>query len=76
MISSPVDYEQIRRLEELLVQVNDLRLKLVGSSAKEGVHMVVSAEQPIPLLKILSDIELVESVSEIERGFDITLKAT
>jgi hypothetical protein len=50
-------------------------LKLVGGSKKEGVHMVVSAEEPIPLLNILNDLEYVETASQEDRGIDIILKA-
>ena len=76
VITTPVNYEQIRRLEESLVRVSDLKLILVGGSDKEGVYMFVSAEQPKPLLSILSNLDMVGAVSQEDGGIDITLRTS
>ena len=73
-IVSPVDYKQMRKLEEYLRQVQNLRLVLVGGSVEEGTKIVVSAEKPIPLVSVLREIPSVEQVVKKEKEIQITLK--
>jgi len=75
VIARPVDYERVRKFAAVLAQVKDIRVALVGGSAEEGPTIVVSVEQPIPLLAILSELPSVEGVSKKDRGIEITLKA-
>ena len=75
VIARPVDYERVRKFERVLAQVKDIRVALVGGSADEGNMIVVSVQQPIPLLAILSELPSVEGVSKKDRGIEITLKA-
>jgi len=75
MIVSPVDYNQMMKLGEYVGQVQNLRLVLVGGSAKEGTKIVVSAEKPIPLVSVLREMPPVEQVVEKEKGIQVTLKA-
>ena len=75
VIARPVDYERVRKFERVLAQVKDIRVVLVGGSADEGNMIVVSVQQPIPLLAILSELPSVEGVSKKDRGIEITLKA-
>ena len=75
LIARPIDYERVGKFEELLAQVKDLRVMLVGGSADEGNMIVVSVQQSVPLLGILSELPLVEGVSKKDRGIEITLKA-
>jgi len=74
MIASPVDYELVRKFEEFLTQVKELRLVLVSGSADEGIKIVVSTEKPVPLLSMLAKMPPVESAVEKESGIEITLK--
>ena len=61
-IAPPIDLGQVRKLEEYLSQVQDLRLVLIGGSVDEGTEIVVSAENPIPLMDVLREIPPVEQV--------------
>ena len=74
-IVSPVDLDQMRKLEEYLCQVQDLRLVLVGGSRDEGTMIIVSAAKPIPLIDALRDIPLVEQVVKKGKKIEIVLKA-
>ena len=75
VIASPVDYEQMRKWEEYLHQVQNLHLVLVGSSVEEGTKVVISAEKPIPLISILREMPLVEQVVKLGKEIQVTLKA-
>jgi hypothetical protein len=75
LIALPVDYMRVREFQELLAQIKDLQVMLVGGSADEGSMIVVSAQQSVPLLGILSELPLVEGVSKKDRGIEIRLKA-
>jgi hypothetical protein len=70
-----VDYEQVRKFEKFLTQVKELRLVLVSGSADEGTKIVVFAENPVPLVNMLTEMPPVERVVEKENGIEITLKA-
>ena len=74
-ILPPVDSGQVSKLEEHLSQVTDLRLILVGGSAAEGTEIVVSAENPIPLMEILKEMPPVAQVTKKGKATQITLKA-
>ena len=70
----PVDLSQVRKLEEHLSQVNDLSLVLIGGSAVEGTEIIVSAENPLPLLDILEESPPVAEVTKKGKNIHITLK--
>lgn len=74
-IVPPVDSGQVRKLEEHLSQVPELRLVLIGGSVAEGTEIVVSAESPIPLLDILRDMPPVAQVTKKGKTAQITLEA-
>jgi hypothetical protein len=74
-IVPPVDSGQVRKLEEHLSQVPDLRLVLIGGSIAEGTEIVVATESPIPLLDILRDMPPVAQVTKKGKTTQITLKA-
>ena len=73
-IVSPVDYDQVRELEEYLRQVQDLRLVLVRGSVEEGTKIIVSAEKPIPLVSVLREMPPVEQVVKSGKEIQVTLK--
>jgi hypothetical protein len=73
-IMPPVDSGQLKKLEEHLSQIPDLRLVLISGSIAEGTEIVVSAESPIPLLDILSEIPPVDQVTTKGKTIQITLK--
>lgn len=75
VIASPVDLGQMRRLEEYLCQVQDLRLVVVGGSVDEGTKIVVSAEKPIPLIDIIRKMPPIEQVVKKGKEIQVMLKA-
>jgi len=73
-VMPPADPGQVRKLEEHLSQVSDLSLVLVGGSAMEGNEIIVSAENPLPLLDILREMPPVAEVTKKGKTTQITLK--
>jgi hypothetical protein len=73
-VMPPVDPGQFRKLEEHLSQVNDLSLVLIGGSATEGTEIIVSADNPLPLLDILREMPPVAEVTKKGKIPHITLK--
>jgi hypothetical protein len=71
----PIDIGQVRKLEEYLYQVQDLRLVLVGGSVDEGTEIVVSAENPIPLIDALRELPPVDQIVKKGKTIQLTLKA-
>jgi hypothetical protein len=74
VILPSTDPDQIRELEERLRQVQNLRLVLLGGSIEEGSKIIVAAEKPIPLVRVLREIPLVEQVVKTDKEIQITLK--
>ena len=74
MIASPVDLDRIKKLEEYLRQVEDLRLVLVSGSVDEGTAIVVSAEKPISLVDVLREMPPVEQVVKEGERIRVMLK--
>ncbi len=74
-IVPPIDLGQMENLEKDLRQVENLRLVLVGGSVDEGNKIVISAEKPIPLLRILGEMPAVEQVVRKGDKIQVTLKA-
>ena len=74
-IMPPVDLGQIKSLEESLQQAPDLRLVLVGGSPANGTEMVISAENPIPLMDILTGMPPVAQVTKKGKNIQVTLKS-
>jgi hypothetical protein len=74
-IMPPVDSGQLSNLEEHLCQVQDLRLVLIGGSVTDGTEIVVSTENPIPLLDILREMPPVAQVAKKGKTTQITLKS-
>ncbi|MBE9512552.1 MAG: hypothetical protein IMY77_00605 [Chloroflexi bacterium] len=73
-IVSPIDLGQVRKLEECLHQVQDLRLVLIGGSVAEGSEIIISAEKSIPLIDILREMPPVEQVVKKGKKIQIRLK--
>ena len=75
VIEPPIALDQMRKLEEFLCQVQNLRLVLIGGSVEEGTKIIVSAEKPIPLVSVLSEMSPVERVAKKGSEILVTLKA-
>ena len=74
-IMSPVDFRRLRKLEECLREVPDLRLAMVGGSVDEGTTIVVFTEKPLPLVKLLKEMPPVEQVIEEDKRIQVKLRA-
>jgi hypothetical protein len=74
LIAKPVNYVQIRRFHERLEQVEGFQVKSVGGSSSEGPNIIIIIKQPVPLLERLSQIDLIERVSEGRKGVEVTLR--
>ncbi len=71
-ILSPVDLGQMRKLEEYLCHVTDLRVVLVSGSVSKGMEIVVSVRKPFPLIDVLGEMPPVKQV--IKKGKKIMVK--
>ena len=75
VLMPPVGVLQIKNLEEKLRLVQNLRVILTGGSVDEPIRIVVSAEQPIPLIDVLSQMPTVDQVTKEGKEIQILLKA-
>ena len=73
-IMPPVDLGQVRKLEEHLSQIKDLSVVLIGGSTAEGNEIIISAENPIPLMDVLQEMPPVAQVNKKGKTTQITLK--
>jgi hypothetical protein len=73
-IVPPVDLGQVKRLEESLHQSPDLRLVLVSGSVANGTEIVISTENPIPLIDILMKMPPVAQVTKKGKTLQVALK--
>ena len=71
----PAGVLQIKNLEERLHLVQHLRVILTSGSVDEPIGIVVSTEQPIPLIDVLSQIPIVDQVTKKGKEIQILLKA-
>ncbi len=80
LLMPPVDLLQIKNLEEKLHLIQNIRVILTSGSVAEGgvgelIRIVVSTEQPIPLLDVLSQIPIVNQVTKKGKEIEVSLKA-
>ena len=74
LIFGPVDQSDVNRLREGLEQVEGLRVMSVGGSSAGGICIAVLAEQPVPLVSRLVELDVVDKVSK--RGRDVEVRLT
>ena len=74
LIAKPANYVQIRRFQERLEQVEGFQVKSVGGTSSEGPNIIILIKQPVPLLERLSQMDLIERVSEERKGVEVTLR--
>ena len=72
-IRSPVSSSRLTQFKTLLSGSDGLQCLMVGGSAGEGLFVLVNATRPLPLLKILREIEPVESALEESGGIMVKL---
>ena len=73
-ITPPIDFGAMKKLEESLHQVENLRLILLSGSIGEGTIIVISAEKPIPLINILRAMPSVEQAVKRNEKIMVILK--
>lgn len=74
-IMPPIDLSQLATLKKDLGQVENLRLVLVGGSVEGGSKIIVSAEEPLPLVDILKEMPAVDQVFRKGSEIQVRLKA-
>ena len=73
-IMHPVDFILLRKLEECLRQVPDLRLVMVGGSVDQDTTIVVFAEKPLLLVDLLKEMPPVEQVITEDERIQVILR--
>ena len=72
----PVGFKQVRQFAERLEGVKDLKVVWIGGLVDEGVIIGISAQKPVPLVRILSEMPVVEKVDVEEEKIVVMLKAS
>lgn len=75
VVMPPAGALEIKNLEEKLRLIQNLRVILTSGSVDEPSRIVVSAEQSIPLIDVLSQIAVVDQVTKKGKEIQISLKA-
>ncbi len=76
LIAGRVDHSVIQRFQKCLEHVEGFRVKSVYGSGGEGIDITLLAEQPVPIIGRLNEIDLVQRVSKISRKeFEVELKS-
>jgi hypothetical protein len=57
-----------------LEQVDGLRVKSIGGSAKDGPNIIISVDQPLPLVARLNDLDEVARVSKGAKSIMVGLR--
>jgi putative nucleotidyltransferase with HDIG domain len=73
--SSFEGFDQINQFRKYLRAVENLRIALDSWSENEGIVLVVSLQEPIPLFSILSKIPVVEQVYKESKKIVVVLRA-
>ncbi|MGD9393622.1 MAG: HD domain-containing protein [Dehalococcoidia bacterium] len=75
VVPPPVALEQARQCKEYLERVENLRILFFGASADEGFIIAVSAQKPETLLRILSEMSMVDkAIKKSEKQILLKLK--
>ena len=74
-IARPAGRAQIKHFQESLGQFENLRVRSLGGSSGDGAQIVLSIEEPTPLLTRLNNLDSVAAVSKSGKGLEVTLKA-
>ena len=74
-VSSPVDSVSVNKFERFLSEVKNLRLLLLSGSIDKDIKIIISVEQPTDLVRILSEMPLVERIVDKGKEIRVTLQA-
>jgi len=72
-IRPPVSINRLTQFRKLLSGYDGLQCLMVGGSADEGLFVLVNSIRPLPLLRILREMEPVESALEESGGITVKL---
>ena len=73
-IMPPIDLTQLDSFKEALLKVEDLRVVVMSGAVAEGSRMLVSVEEPLPLLGILRKIPAVGGVVPKGNEIEVSLQ--
>ncbi len=76
VLLSPVGFKQVRQFAERLERVKELRVMWTGGSMDEGAVIGVSVSEPVPLVRILSEMPVVEKVDMKDEKIVVMLKTS
>jgi hypothetical protein len=74
VVPLPAHYEQVRYFQECLEQIEELRIAWHGGSADEGAIIAVSVQKPMPLIRILNEMPMVEKADRKDENIVVVLK--
>jgi len=74
VIKSSVDFRQVNQFQKHLNAVDGLKIVMYGWSEDEGNTIAVSAQKPMDLVEIISEIPIVEKVYKSDTNIVIALK--
>ena len=66
---------QVKIVEQYLLQIQNLRLLLVGGSVEAGSEFIVSADKPVPLTSLLERIDFLEGVVAKGNCIQLTMRS-
>lgn len=75
-IMPPIDLTQLDSFKGALLKVSDLRVVVVSGAVAEGSRILVSVEEPLPLLDILKKIPAVGGVVPKGSNIEVSLKTS
>jgi hypothetical protein len=65
---------QVKIVEQYLLQIQNIRLLLVGGSVESGSEFIVAADKPVPLTSLLEGIEFLEVVVAKGNHIQLTMR--
>lgn len=74
LITSPVAFEQVITFKEAIKRIENLQLLLIGGSLDKETTMLISIQEPMPLLRILGEMPIVAKVDKKDGDTVVTLK--
>ncbi len=75
-IMPPIDLTQLDSFKGALLKVSDLRVVVMSGAVAEGSRILISVEEPLPLLDILKKIPAVGGVVPKGSNIEVSLKTS
>ncbi|MFC2041099.1 response regulator [Chloroflexota bacterium] len=76
VVSFTGDFRQVRQFQERLGQLENLEIVMSGGSSAEPSIITVSAQKPMPLIRTLNEMPMVERVYKTGEKIVVVLKAS